>query len=257
MSKDAQNNNASLIWSVAEILRGDFKQSEYQKVVLPFTVLRRLDAVLADGKAEFLAKAKTVEGMEGSEVALQAFAKGIYGHSFYNTSKLGFTNLTDDPDNVAANLKGYISGFSPDVRDVIERFNFFPIIDRLAKAAILYQVVGKFAAANLHPDSVSNTEMGYLYEELIRKFSELSNETAGEHFTPREVIRLMVNLLITEDDAVMTKPGRIATLYDPAAGTGGMLSVGEDHIKRHNPQAKVAVFGQELNDETFASPGRT
>jgi type I restriction enzyme M protein len=252
MSKDAQSNSAALIWSVAEILRGDFKQSEYQKVVLPFTVLRRLDAVLADGKAEFLERSKQVKDMEGAELALKSYARDIYGHSFYNVTPFGFDNLTDDPDNVAPNLKNYTAGFSPDVRDVIDRFNFFPIIDRLAKANILFKVVGRFAAADLHPDRISNTEMGYLYEELIRKFSELSNETAGEHFTPREVIRLMVNLLITEDDAAMTKPGRIATLYDPAAGTGGMLSVGEDHIKAHNPGAKVAVFGQELNDETYA-----
>ncbi len=154
MSKEAQTNNAALIWSVAEILRGDFKQSEYQKVVLPFTVLRRLDAVLTGGKAEFLERAKTVEGMDGAELALRTFAKAIYGHEFYNTSPLGFGNLTDDPDNVAANLKTYVSGFSPDVRDVIERFNFFPIINRLAKAGILYQVVGKFAALDLHPTSV-------------------------------------------------------------------------------------------------------
>jgi type I restriction enzyme M protein len=241
-----------LIWSVAEILRGDFKQSEYQKVVLPFTVLRRLDAVLADGKAEFLERSKKVKDLDGADVALKSYAHDIYGHRFYNVTPFGFDNLTDDPDNVAPNLKNYIAGFSPDVRDVIDRFNFFPIIDRLARANILFKVVGRFADADLHPDQVSNTEMGYLYEELIRKFSELSNETAGEHFTPREVIRLMVNLLITEDDEVMTKPGRIATLYDPAAGTGGMLSVGEDHIKAHNPGAKVAVFGQELNDETYA-----
>jgi type I restriction enzyme M protein len=252
MNTEARNNSAALIWSVAEILRGDFKQSEYQKVVLPFTVLRRLDAVLTDGKDRFLKKAKSVENMDGAELALQSFAREIYGHSFYNTAPFGFANLTDDPDNVVGNLREYIARFSPDVRDVIARFNFDPVITRLDKAGLLYQVVGKFAAADLHPDTLSNNEMGYLYEELIRKFSELSNETAGEHFTPREVIRLMVNLLITEDDAVMTKPGRIATLYDPAAGTGGMLSVGEDHIRRHNPQAKVAVFGQELNDETFA-----
>ena len=252
MSKEALNNNASLIWSVAELLRGDLKQSEYQKVVLPFTVLRRLDAVLAPKKAEFLEKAATVADHEGSEVALAAFARATYGHSFYNTSPLDFAKLTDDADNVAGNLRSYIAKFSPDVRDVIERFRFDDTIGTLERMGLLYKVVGKFAQADLHPDTVTNIEMGYLYEELIRKFSELSNETAGEHFTPREVIELMVNLLITDEAEVLSVPGKIVRIYDPAAGTGGMLSVAEDHIREYNPEAKVAVAGQELNDETYA-----
>ena len=252
MTEEALNNNANLIWSVAEILRGDFKQSEYQKVVLPLTVLRRLDAVLTPKKAEFLAKAEKVEGMEGAETALESIARTTYGHTFYNLSPLDFVKLMDDADNVAGNLRSYIAGFSPDVQDVFTRFNFDPIITRLDKAGLLYQVVGRFAQADLHPDTINSHEMGYLYEELIRKFSELSNETAGEHFTPREVIKLMVNLLITDDSEALTVPGRIVTLYDPAAGTGGMLSVGESHIKAFNPQANVAVYGQELNDETYA-----
>lgn len=248
----ALTNSADLIWSVAEILRGDFKRSEYQKVVLPFTVLRRLDAVLAPHKAQFLERAKKFEGIDGAETGFRTVARGVYEHSFYNTSQLDFEKLLADPEHVSGNLRGYIAAFSPDVRDVLQRFNFDPVISRLERTGLLYQVVGRFAQADLHPDRLSNLEMGYLYEELIRKFSELSNETAGEHFTPREVIRLMVNLLITEDSEALTVPGRIVTVYDPAAGTGGMLSVAEDHIKAHNPKATVAVFGQELNDETYA-----
>jgi type I restriction enzyme M protein len=234
------------------LLRGDLKQSEYQKVVLPFTVLRRLDAVLTPKKAEFLTAIEKFEGMEGKETGYVSTARRIYGHEFYNSNPLDFKRLLDDPDNLAANLKKYIAGFSPDVQEVFQKFRFANTIDDLNKKKILYPVVGRFADADLHPDTISNIEMGYLYEELIRKFSELSNETAGEHFTPREVIRLMVNLLITEDDEILTVPGKIAKIYDPAAGTGGMLSVAEDHIRSYNEDAKVAVYGQELNDETYA-----
>jgi type I restriction enzyme M protein len=172
---------------------------------------------------------------------------------FYNTSPLTFTKLLDDPNTIADSLQLYIGGFSPAAKDVIDKFDFGIQIDRLRKANILYQVVGKFAEIDLHPEVVSNIEMGYLYEELIRKFSELSNETAGEHFTPREVIRLMVNLLFIDDaDNVLTRPGIVKTLCDPACGTGGMLSVAEDHLRALNPQARLEVFGQELNAETYA-----
>ncbi|MCB1246779.1 MAG: SAM-dependent DNA methyltransferase, partial [Acidimicrobiia bacterium] len=252
MSNEAQQNNATLIWNVAEILRGNYKQSQYQQVVLPFTVLRRLDAVLTPKKVEFLAAIGKFEGMDGAEVGLQSTARKIYGHEFYNRSPLDFSKLLDDHDNVAANLKKYIAGFSPDVQEVFERFGFNATINDLDKKKILYDVVGRFATADLHPDTISNIEMGYLYEELIRKFSELSNETAGEHFTPREVIELMVNVLITDDDEILTKAGKIAKIYDPAAGTGGMLSVAENHIRKLNPGATVALYGQELNDETYA-----
>ena len=182
------------------------------------------------------------------EPVLQAVA----GQQFYNTSPLTFTKLLDDPDTIADSLQLYIGGFSETARDVIDKFDFGIQIDRLRRANLLYQVIGKFADIDLHPDAVSNIEMGYLYEELIRKFSELSNETAGEHFTPREVIRLMVNLLFIEDDDVLTKPGIVKTLCDPACGTGGMLSVAEDHLRSLNPQARLEVFGQELNAETYA-----
>ncbi len=173
------------------------------------------------------------------------------GH-LWNVSPLDFAKLLDDPDNVAANLRAYIAAFSPEIRDIIDKFDFATQITRLDKADLLYQVVAKFAEIDLHPDTVSNLEMGYLYEELIRRFSELSNETAGEHFTPREVIRLMVELLFIDDDALLSQPGVVKSVFDPACGTGGMLSVSEDHLRRHNSQARLRVAGQELNEETYA-----
>jgi type I restriction enzyme M protein len=176
----------------------------------------------------------------------------VSGEQFYNTSPLDFRRLLDDPANVAGNFRSYIAGFSPTARDVIEKFGFDAQISRLAEKNLLYLVVSQFAEVDLHPNVVSNLEMGYLYEELIRRFSELSNETAGEHFTPREVIRLMVNLLFVEDDELLRKPGVVRTLFDPACGTGGMLSIAEDYLRELNPDARLEVFGEELNDETYA-----
>ena len=247
--RETTNNHAAFIWSVADLLRGDYKQSEYGKVILPLTVIRRLDCVLERTKDAVLAKHKQLEGkIENLEPVLQAAA----GEQFYNTSALTFTRLLDDPSNIADALNLYIGGFSAAAKDVIDKFDFGVQVDRLAKANLLYKVVSKFAEIDLHPEAVSNIEMGYLYEELIRRFSELSNETAGEHFTPREVIRLMVNLLFIEDEDVLTQRGIVKTLYDPACGTGGMLSVAEDHLRELNPQARLEVFGQELNGETYA-----
>lgn len=243
-------NHASLIWSVADLLRGDYKQSEYGKVILPLTVIRRLDCVLEPTKQAVLDKHRQLSGrIENLEPVLKAAAGG---EQFYNTSPLTFAKLLDDPSAIADSLSLYIGGFSPAARDVIDKFDFAIQIERLNRANLLYQVVGKFADLDLHPDVVSNIEMGYLYEELIRRFSELSNETAGEHFTPREVLRLMVNLLLIDDEDVLTKPGIVKTLCDPACGTGGMLSVAEDHLRELNPQARLEVFGQELNAETYA-----
>ncbi len=243
-------NHAAFIWSVADLLRGDYKQSEYGKVILPLTVIRRLDCVLEPTKHAVLEKHKQLAGkIENVEPVLQAVAD----EQFYNTSPLTFTKLLDDPNTIADSLALYIGGFSEAAKDVIDKFDFGIQIERLREANVLYQVIGKFAEIDLHPEAVSNIEMGYLYEELIRKFSELSNETAGEHFTPREVIRLMVNLLFIDDeDDVLTKPGIVKTLCDPACGTGGMLSVAEDHLRDLNPQARLEVFGQELNAETYA-----
>ena len=244
------NNHAAFIWSVADLLRGDYKQSEYGKVILPLTVLRRLDCVLEPTKQAVLARAATLRGqVENVEPVLCAVA----GQRFYNTSALDLPRLLDDPAQVAGNLRAYIAGFSSGAREVLDKFDFDTQITRLARADLLYLVLSRFAEIDLHPDAVSNLEMGYLYEELVRRFSELSNETAGEHFTPREVIRLMVNLLFATDDDVLTDPGVIKTLYDPACGTGGMLSVAEDHLRSLNPSARLEVFGQELNDETYAS----
>ena len=174
------------------------------------------------------------------------------GQGFYNTSTLDLKKLIGDQDNVRAHLTAYGQGFSANVRDIFERFEFAVQIDRLAKSNLLYLVTEKFAAIDLHPKVVDNSQMGLVFEELIRKFAELSNETAGEHFTPREVIRLMVNLIFVEDDEVLTKPGVVRTVYDPAAGTGGMLSVSEEHLTDMNPKARLTMFGQELNPESYA-----
>lgn len=242
-------NHAAFIWSVADLLRGDYKQSEYGKVVLPLTVLRRLDCVLEETKPQVLKRSAELRGrIENVEPVLE----NVAGQRFYNTSPLDFHRLLDDPAQLAGNLRGYIAAFSPGARAVIEKFDLDAQITRLARADLLYMVLSKFADIDLHPDVVSNLEMGYLYEELIRRFSELSNETAGEHFTPREVIRLMVNILLAEDSQVLTEPGTVRTLLDPACGTGGMLTVTENHLRQLNPSARLEVFGEELNDETFA-----
>jgi type I restriction enzyme M protein len=249
VTEHAVRNHAAFIWSVADLLRGDYKQSEYGKVILPLVVIRRLDCVLEPTKAAVL---KRKGELEGKIENLEAVLKAVAGQQFFNTSKLDFKRLLEDPANVGDNLRAYIAGFSEVARDVISKFEFQTQITRLERANLLYLVLGKFSDIDLHPNVVSNLEMGYLYEELIRRFSELSNETAGEHFTPREVIRLMVNLLFIEDSDLLTKPGIVKTLYDPACGTGGMLSVAEDHLRKLNPQARLEVFGQELNDETYA-----
>ena len=242
-------NHAAFIWSVADLLRGDYKQSEYGKVVMPLTVIRRLDCVLEPTKDDVLDRYKKIKGRIDN---IDPVLCQVAGQQFYNTSQLTFTKLLDDPNQIAANLRAYIAGFSESARDIIEKFGFDTQIEKLAKANLLYQVVGKFAEIDLHPDTVSNLEMGYLYEELIRRFSELSNETAGEHFTPREVIKLMVNLLFIEDDDALTKPGVVRSLYDPTAGTGGMLSIGGEHLAELNPDARLVMYGQELNPESYA-----
>ena len=241
---------SSFIWSVADLLRGDYKQSEYGKVILPFTVLRRLDCVLEATKPAVLAEfeAKFKAGLNPDPFLLRKS-----GQSFYNISPLDLGKLLGDQDHIRENLYAYIQGFSPAARDIFERFEFFTQVERLAKAGLLYLVTEKFANIDLHPDAVDNAQMGLVFEELIRKFAEISNETAGEHFTPREVIRLMVNLLFIEDDDVLTSGNAVVrTLYDPTAGTGGMLSVAGEYLLEHNPAARLTLFGQELNDESYA-----
>lgn len=244
------NNHAGFIWSVADLLRGDYKQSEYGRVILPLTVLRRLDCVLDPVKAEMLDEYARVKDKVKNFGPLLDKLTDI--KDLWNISPFDLPKLLDDPDHIADNLRAYIHGFSPEIRDIIDKFDLAAQIIRLDKANLLYLVVSKFAEIDLHPDKVSNIEMGYLYEELIRRFSELSNETAGEHFTPREVIRLMVNLLFIEDDDLLSKPGVVKTILDPACGTGGMLTVAEDYLRHHNPHATLKVFGQELNAETYA-----
>ena len=246
-----QSALSSFIWSVADLLRGDYRQSEYGKVILPFTVLRRLDCVLAPTKAKVLAEheKKTAAGVNPDP-----FLQRIVGEvKFYNTSPLDLAKLLGDQDHIRQNLYAYIQGFSPAARDIFERFDFHAQVERLAKANLLYLITEKFAKIDLHPQRVDNAQMGHVFEELIRKFAELSNETAGEHFTPREVIRLMVNLIFIEDDDVLT-PGNavVRTVYDPTAGTGGMLSVASEYLLEHNPAARLTLYGQELNDESYA-----
>jgi type I restriction enzyme M protein len=245
-----QSSLSALIWSVADLLRGDYKQSEYGRVILPFTVLRRLDCVLETTKQAVLAEfaAKTRAGLNPEPFLLRKAKQ-----SFYNTSALDLPKLLGDQDHIRQNLYAYIQGFSHSARDIFERFDFYTQIERLAKADLLYLVTEKFANVDLHPAAVDNAQMGLVFEELIRKFAELSNETAGEHFTPREVIRLMVNLIFIEDDDVLA-PGNavVRTIYDPTAGTGGMLSMAAEHLLQHNPAARLILFGQELNDESYA-----
>ena len=244
-----QQTLSAFIWSVADLLRGDYKQSEYGKVILPFTVLRRLDCVLEPTKITVLAEKET---REAAGLNPEPFLLRKSGQFFYNTSPLDLKKLMGDQDHIGENLRAYMQAFSPAVRDIFESFDFHTQIDKLAKSGLLYLVTEKFANIDLHPEVVSNAQMGAVFEELIRKFAELSNETAGEHFTPREVIRLMVNLLFIEDDQALTRPGVVRSIYDPTAGTGGMLSVADEHLGSLNPSARLVMYGQELNPESYA-----
>lgn len=241
---------ANFIWSIADLLRGDYKQSDYGKVILPLTVLRRLDCVLLKTKDEVLKKFEQVKTMNIQN--LDPILNKVAGYNFHNRSLFTFDKLVADPNNIAANLRNYINGFSEDAREIIEQFEFDNHITKLDENNLLFIVVKRFQEVDLHPDKISSLEMGYLFEELIRKFAEISNETAGEHFTPREVIRLMVNILFLNDREVLTKKGIVKTIYDCCAGTGGMLSVAEEYLNELNPDARLEVFGQELNPESYA-----
>lgn len=242
-------DKVSFIWSVADLLRGDFKAHEYGQVILPLTVLRRLDCALAPTRDAVAARARDLAGTVGN---VDRILTRVSRQPFYNVSPLSFPRLLDDPANAAANLRSYIAGFSPGAAEVVERYGFDNQITRLDQAELLYPVLSRFADIDLHPNTVSNEAMGYIFEELLRKFSEMSNETAGEHFTPREVIRLMVNILFSEDDDALRGTAPVRTLFDPACGTGGMLTGGQDHLAQLNPGARLEVFGQELNPETWA-----
>jgi type I restriction enzyme M protein len=240
---------ANFIWSVADLLRGDYKQADYGKVILPFTLLRRLDCVLEKTKADVVAEyAKRKD--EG--VSLEVFLKKKSKQAFYNVSPFTVASLLADPAHIRQNLIAYIGDFSADARDVFERFKFIDRVTELDDKDLLFMLTQKFASIDLHPDAVPNEVMGMVFEELIRKFAEASNETAGEHFTPREVIQLIVYCLFAVDDEALSKPSAVRSMYDPTAGTGGILSVGEAVARAINKSAKMVLFGQELNDESYA-----
>jgi len=236
-------------WSVADLLRGDYKQSDYGKVILPFTVLRRLECVLEPTRQKVRDR---YEQLKDQDIDLDTFLRKASGHRFYNTSKYTLKQIADDPSQCARHLQAYIGAFSPNAREVLEKYEFAQQIRKLDGANLLYLVVGRFADLDLRPEVVDNHLMGYVFEDLIRKFAEASNETAGEHFTPREVIKLMVNLLLEPDHDALSVPGTVREILDPACGTGGMLSVAEEHIYEHNKLANVKVYGQELNAESWA-----
>lgn len=249
------NNNfsqvASFIWSVADLLRGDFKQSQYGRVILPFTLLRRLECVLAPSKADVLKAYENVKQMPLPEEAKEKMLlKSTSGLSFCNTSELDLGSLGQK--DIRSNLNTYIQNFSADAREIFEHFKFEEFLGLLDDANLLYKVVQKFANTDLSPSAVSNHEMGLVFEELIRRFAEGSNETAGEHFTPRDIVRLTTGLVFGKDDDALTKEGIIRTVYDPTAGTGGFLSSGAEYVREHNPDAVIRVYGQELNPESYA-----
>lgn len=248
-------NLGSFVWSIAEILRGDFKQSEYGKVVLPFVVLRRLDCILEETKDAVVEAEKSLpEGVDDETRDMILFGAAGDNIRVYNTSRFTFESLKgQDPGQLHQNLIDYITKFSPNVRDIfLDKFLFTDQLKRLNEGGILWQVFERFCQIDLHPDTVSNIEMGYLFEGLIRRFSEISNETAGEHFTPREVIRLIVDLLIANDKDALSGSGIIRTVYDPACGTGGMLALTEEAMTNLNSKVRVELYGQELNPESFA-----
>lgn len=244
------SEKVAFIWSVADLLRGPYKPHQYGRVILPLTVLRRLDCVLEPTKAKVLEKHAALKDSKIKEP--EPILNKVAGHAFHNTSKLNFQKLKGEPDKAAQNLSHYIKSFSSKARQIFEYFEFEKEIAKLDESDRLYLVIGKFADIDLHPDVVPNHEMGLIFEDLIRRFNEASNETAGDHFTPREVIRLMVNLLFTPDSQILRTKGIVKTLYDPACGTGGMLSVAEEHLRDLNPDARLEVFGQDYNNEAFA-----
>ena len=241
---------ANFIWSIADLLRGHYKQADYGKVILPFTVLRRLDSVLQPTKKDVLAAYQ--KHKDKKPEVLEPILNNAAKAKFHNRSKFDFAELAKDHNNIAANLRNYINGFSISVKEIIEYFSFEDQIKKLDEYDLLYMIVKQFAESNGIFKDGDSIHMGYIFEELIRKFAELSNETAGEHFTPREVIRLMVNLLFVNDKAILRKQGIVKTMYDPAGGTGGMLSVAEEYMHELNPDARLEVFGQEINPESYA-----
>ena len=249
MNTHTHTESVNFIWDLCNLLRGPYKRNEYRKVILPLTVLRRFDCVLADTKEAVLAVAARCHDRE--ENVSRALLEGASGKSFYNTSRLDFEKLLDDPNHLAQNLDAYIKSFSPNVRGIMERFGFDEHIARMNQKNLLFQVVQRFANADLSPERIDSVQMGYIFEELIRLSAEQANEEAGEHFTPREVIRLMVSLLLSPEPD-LGQSHVVKTIYDPACGTGGMLSVAEDFLREHNSESNPILYGQDWNDEAWA-----
>lgn len=246
------HDHANLIWQIADLLRGPYRPPQYERVMLPMTVLRRFDCVLAPTKEKVLSayeKHKDRKLGEGLDTILNKAAN----QRFHNHSPLTFEKLKGDPDHIDKHLVSYINGFSANVRRIFDYFEFSNEIERMREANILYLVVSKFCEVDLHPDAVPNDEMGLIFENLIRRFNELANETAGDHFTPREVIRLMVNILFINDDKLLTTPGTVRKLLDPASGTGGMLAEAQNYMRDHHSAAKLYVYGQDYNKRAFAT----
>ena len=244
------SQSAAFIWSVADLLRGDFKQSQYGRVILPFTLLRRLECVLAETKDAVVVKYDELKTSPLPEDAKEKFLLRTSTFSFFNTSKMDLGKMGQN--DIKANLESYVQAFSPDAREIFEHFKFSEFVGLLEDANLLYKVVKKFATTDLSPKAISNHDMGLVFEELIRRFAESSNETAGEHFTPRDIVRLTTSLVFMEDDEALTQDGIIRTIYDPTAGTGGFLSSGMEYVHELNPNAVMRAFGQELNPESYA-----
>jgi len=245
------SQTAAYIWSLADLLRGDFKQSQYGRVILPFTILRRLECVLGATKPKVLAQVEKLKVMANlEEDAREKFLLKAAKHSFYNTSQMDLSKMGSA--DIKSNLLTYVDSFSPDAREIFEHFKFAEFVSQLQDANLLYKVVQKVALTDLSPAAISNHDMGLVFEELIRRFAESSNETAGEHFTPRDIVRLTTSLVFMEDDDALTDPGIIRTIYDPTAGTGGFLSSGMEYVHELNPEAVMRAFGQELNPESYA-----
>ena len=244
---------ANLIWQIADLLRGPYRPPQYERVMLPMTVLRRFECVLAPSKAEVLAEYAKRKGGKVKGEALDRRLNKAAGQRFHNRSSLNLWKLKGDPDNIEKHLVSYINGFSQNVRDIFEFFEFENEIERMREANILYLVVSKFSDVDLHPETVPNDQMGLIFENLIRRFNELANETAGDHFTPREVIRLMVSILFIEDDQLLATPGAVRKLLDPACGTGGMLAEAQNYLRDHHGSARLFVYGQDYNKRAFAT----
>ena len=232
----------NFIWKIANKLRGPYKPEKYKDVIIPMCIIRRFECVLEDTKEAVLEQAKTID--------IEAVLNSKSGYKFHNKSKFDLNKLLDDPDSIKLNFKSYLQGFSSEVRDIIEKLHFDKEIDYMDEKDRLYNIIKEFSQVDLHPETVSNSEMGYIFEELIRKFSE--NAEAGDHYTPREVIKLMVNILLNEDSQDLSQDGKIVTVYDGTTGTGGMLAVASEYIKSLNSDTKIEVFGQEINDESYA-----